>query len=239
MNEKSISASVLSVFILLSIINLNQSSAQDAAAPFLQMPPSAVSASMGESGVAYSVNDQLHNAMNPANLGFISENSNFGFSVYPEKMKLNTISDDILVSSWGIYAGHGFGEIFEGAKLSAGAGFLWQEVDLGTFVEPFSGETYNPYENASTVQLAAMLDWKVDVGIGMGVKFINSELNYVGDATAIDLGILIRYPVFENVEISDKFKFNLDISGGYSLLNLGDEMKYDYNTNVPMPSHKS
>ncbi len=235
MKKKRFSASVISVVILLSIINLNQASAQDAAAPFLQIPPSAVSASMGESGVAYSVNDPLHSAMNPANLGFISENSNFGFSVYPEKIQLNTISDDILISNWGFYAGHGFGEIFEGGKLSAGAGFLWQEVDLGTFVEPFSGDTYNPYENASTVQLAAMLDWCVDVGIGMGVKFIKSELNYNGDATAIDLGILIRYPIFENVELSDKFKFNLDVNGGYSLLNLGDEMRYDNNTNEQLP----
>ena len=192
---------------------------------------------MGESGVAYTVNDALHSAINPANLGFISNNSNFGFSAYPQKTQYNKGSQNIYYSNWGLYAGHGFGEIFEGGRLSAGVGFYRQNYNVSKQIN--KNETRITNENTSAIRIAAMLDWMVDIGLGLGLKFLNSELaRYEGDAViAYDLGILVKVPVYENEKISDRFNFDLDINAGYSLLNIGDDMKYPVSSVYPTSTY--
>ncbi len=222
--------------------------AQSTAAPFLNDHPSALAEAMGGAGAAYTDNDPLHNSFNPANIGFMSRESNFGFGLYPVQHQDNQPGEigapgETGIHNFGFNAGYNFGEIFKGANFSGGIGFVRQNVDYEEHqIIPHIFHHYASSESASTILIGGLLDYYLKLGIGFGFKFVNSNLlpfknsqeSKNGDAFALDAGLLLSVPIIKDMKLSDKINFNLDGNLGYSILNLSDGIDYGEQVN-PLP----
>ena len=77
------SASILTVFILLSLFPFRNLAQGEAAVPFLLLHPSPSLSAMGATGAALPTDDPFGFLWNPAQLGYNSLNNNLSFNFLP------------------------------------------------------------------------------------------------------------------------------------------------------------
>ncbi|HPI20518.1 MAG TPA: hypothetical protein PKY56_09120 [Candidatus Kapabacteria bacterium] len=205
------------------------------AIPSLIIPPSAFNHSIGGAGVAVPTDDAFNVFSNPALLGLSSRETNFSANFYPENIKIKPFGGDPYFYNFAISAGINLDKQM-GIPLSLGIGYLRQYSDLGEHIRTREDGAaigaYRSEESANSFFLAASTEFWVKLALGFGVKFISPESNPIlidEDITAFDFGIIAVAPIVKDYVLSDELSGNFNFSAGYSLKNLGNEIKYNFN----------
>lgn len=204
------------------------------AIPSLIIPPSAFNHSIGGAGVAVPTDDAFNVFSNPALLGLSSRETNFSANFYPENIKIKPFNGDPYFYNFAISAGINLDKQM-GIPFSLGIGYLRQYSDLGNIVRisedgSFLGR-YLLEESSNSFYLAASTDFWIKLALGFGVKFISPESNPIlidEGITAFDFGIIAVAPIVKDYVLSDELSGNFNLSAGYSLNNLGNEIKYNF-----------
>ncbi len=204
------------------------------AIPSLIIPPSAFNHSIGGAGVAVPTDDAFNVFSNPALLGLSSRETNFSANFYPENIKIKPFNGDPYFYNFAISAGINLDKQM-GIPFSLGIGYLRQYSDLGNIVRisedgSFLGR-YLLEESLNSFYLAASTDFWIKLALGFGVKFISPESNPIlidEGITAFDFGIIAVAPIVKDYVLSDELSGNFNLSAGYSLNNLGNEIKYNF-----------
>jgi hypothetical protein len=212
----------------------------EAAIPSLFLPVSAQTFALGWSGVSFPHNDALGFYHNPSLLGYSAKTNNFSAQFYTNEVNwLNFYQ--ITLDAWGLSLGYKFTDVLGDIDVSAGAGFIKQKFDYGTFMGP-SGAS-DSYDKYSAIGFGGSINYFIDFSLGFTIKSINSKLNggpilshrsAEVSTTALDWGIHFGVPVLDlicknyNWPITHEnyFKPKVNFFLGYSRLNIGDEIYY-------------
>ena len=237
-----------SSFVILSFVPVYAVS--EAALLFLLISPSPQANAMGQTYGNILADDPMAFAFNPASAGLFAQKHFAGTSFYPEKTPWLPI--------WGYgitYNCHSTGlglnlKKLNGMPVSFGIGLTHIRLNLGK--QHFTGEygpdpvlSFDSYESANKITLAAVLDYYIQASVGFGYNFIESQLGAfatgVGDyrvtkvtTQAHDWGLILRAPIFdildkvhgisgESVALVKPF---FDVGLSYSLNNIGDKVIY-------------
>ena len=212
----------------LAIAQVNPSGRQDrlntitTAMPILTVSPDARSAALGDAGVAISA-DANASHWNVGKLGFVPNNMGASLSYSPW---LRNIVNDMSLSYLSGYKKVGENSAFSASLLYFDLGEI-QFTDLNGL----SLGDYNPKEY--TFNLAYGLRLSENLGIGLGAKFIHSNLtgninvnpggptaeSRPGNTAAVDLGIYYNRDL-----VIDGRDYNIAFGG--SLSNLGPKVSY-------------
>jgi len=229
-------------FSLLSFLFLsNKSFSQgEAAVWFLTFPVSPSQNAMGYTGTSLPIDDPYGFLLNPAQLGYTSQQNNFSYIFYPSKVKLWDF-DEIRIKGSAINIGYNFKELL-GFPISLGLGYTNQKLELKYNFFPFENaqdeQKYNAYS------LGVGVDYYLEFNAGVTYKNINSSITspifdstlttYEAKGNSWDFGFLINLPLLKLID--DKITFNIlnkkplkpfvNISFGYSQSNIGDEIYY-------------
>jgi hypothetical protein len=208
----------------------------EAAIPFLLLPVSPEQTSMGAAGTSLPTDDPYGFLMNPAQLGYTSLTNNFSIMLQPEIDWLNWRG--LKLNSMGVNLGYNFKKL-TGIPLSLGAGFANPEINFGQFViTNEEGEVigYKDDKDQYTAwSVGAGVDYYVQFSAGITYKDILSDLGqYSAKTNTLDYGFLLNVPVGKLIYSDENFNLLtnvpvipfLNISFGYALQNIGDEVYY-------------
>lgn len=189
---------------------------------------------------------------NPAQIGVFSQQYNFAVGFYPQK------TDWLPGANWSdltLYAN----AILLGYKLntelpvSVGFSYIYTKFNLGKNVwTDASGNElgeFNSYESCNAFTVGASTEYYLKYYFGISYKYIYSrlvpikvkQLDGIAEVSAFDIGVIISAPISdfilpEELKNINNFLPILDLSIGYSVLNLGDEVFYgDINQGDPLP----
>lgn len=245
-------------FFALVLLSTNIYSQGEAAVPFLVLQQSPQFTGAAQVGVAVPPIDPMGFYLNPAVLGETSKEFNFTTLFLPSKVDwLNFGRYEF--STFGLSLGYNFEKSFLDIPLSIGFGFIKNRVDYGEFVRmgPESPDpigTFNPYDEFSSFSFGIGYEFYLNLSVGLTTKSFTSVLSdnpsefYSAtgkvDGTAVDYGFLISAPIsklFYNnygFKVKDNWAIQpkTNISLGYSLTNIGDEISYiDQAQSDPIP----
>jgi hypothetical protein len=235
---------ILSAFIL-GISSLT--SAQDGTAlPFLDYPVSPSLNGMGAVGTALPTDDPFGFLYNPAQLGYTSRENNLSFSIYPSSVDFSPgISSD--VNAYAFNLGYDFNDLV-GFPLSVGFGFARPELTYGQFMAASGNSTFEPRDYYHVYSIGAGIDYYVQFSAGLTYKNVTSILSSLPGATGkvdlYDFGFMLNVPVISIIYKNPSVQFLrnvpatpfLNLSFGYSQLNIGDEIYYiDPQQSDPVP----
>jgi hypothetical protein len=207
---------------------------------FLGKNPSAIATAMGDVGVAYNPDDAFNISLNPAHLGSLRKDNNFLISTNINNTYESNFND------FGIQIGFDLNKQ-TGLPLYVGIGYLRQGTERESLI--FNDINHNiklvegRKENSNSIGLGVSLDYWMNISLGFTYKFISSTLysknneNTIfndGSGSALDAGILLSFPILENYNLFGYFKSDIKFNIGYSILNIGSDIKYG-NTNVSLP----
>jgi hypothetical protein len=243
---------IVSLLILLTIAFQNVSVPQgETAVPFLTVPVSPLLNGIGATGTSLPTDDPFGFLFNPAQLGYISQENNFSFIIYPSSVDISPYSFfQVNISGFALNLGYNFKKLID-FPLTVGFGFARPEINFGEFVftdegGPDAQGTFESKDYYLAFSLGAGIDYGVQFYGGITYKNITSILgpSNIGvgteqgsaeaNAGAFDFGFLLNVPVIKLIDDEadlDLFKnvpsipfFNFSI--GYSQLNIGDEIYY-------------
>ncbi len=222
----------------------------EAALPFLSFPTSPMNASMGSVGTSLPTDNVYGFLYNPAQLGYTSQFTNFGFQFYlknPVMSRLysqyNTLAE---INSIALNLGYNFNKILN-IPISIGLGYSNSEFKIESPVY------YNDdKDNYSAYSIGIGADYFIQFSFGFTYKSISSNLsqysirtiNNGSGASAIDVGFLINVPVSKLIDQDAKpiilgnipILPSLDFSVGYAQTNIGDKVYYvDKSQADPLP----
>lgn len=222
--------------LLFILLTFNRTIAQgEAAIPFLYLSPSPQSNGLGWTGVSIPNNDAFGFYYNPAMIGYFGQSNNLSVQMYPANV--DWVFDFITVNSYGLSFGYNFKNELNGLNLSAGAGFIKNRINFGSFTSP-SG-SFESYDTYNAYAFGAAINYYVTFSTGITFKNIYSKMGISPegqevsiDPNAIDYGFLLILPVTDLFDNSIKLsnysnlipEFNYSL--GYSRLNIGDEVFY-------------
>ncbi len=219
----------------------------NAAIPFLLLPTSPSLSAMGATGTSLPTDDPFGFLVNPAQLGFTSQQNNLSFLFYPSNVKWAGI-DQLKLSGLALNAGYNFKNLI-GIPLSVGFGFSNPELSYGEFNftgkgDPTPIKTVEPKDSYNAYSFGIGIDYYVMFSAGITFKNVSSEIPDVinldepglrkAEVNAVDYGFLLNIPVIRL--INDELSFNLfenipakpyfNLSFGYAQSNIGDEIIY-------------
>ena len=246
--------SILAGVILLANLTIAQG---EAAVPFLVLQQSPQFTGAAQVGVAVPPIDPMGFYLNPAVLGETSKEFNFTTLFLPSKVDwLN--SGRITSNTFGMSLGYNFKESFLHIPLSIGLGYVNNKLDYGgLFLSPFGYESFgtiNNYDEFQSFSIGVSYEYFISISLGLSLKSFKSDLGVqptenevellVVDESAADYGVLITAPIsklfYDDVVLKLKegwgIKPKTNISIGYSLTNIGDEIQYlDIAQRDPIP----
>lgn len=226
--------------ILTSILILgisSSTSAQDGTAlPFLNYPVSPSLNGMGAVGSSLPVDDPFGFLYNPAQLGYTSKTNNLSFSIYPSSVDFSPrISAE--VNAYAFNLGYNLEDQIH-FPLSVGFGFARPELSFGQFASASGNGTFEPRDYFHAYSIGAGVDYYVQFSAGLTYKNVTSILSSLPGATGkvdlFDFGFLLNVPIVSIINKNPSVQFLrnvpstpfLNLSFGYSQLNIGDEIYY-------------
>ena len=213
------------------------------AVPFLTFPISPSQNAMGYTGTSLPIDDPYGFLLNPAQLGFTSQQNNFSLMVYPSKVKLWGF-DNFRIKGLAFNLGYNFKDII-GIPISVGFGFANPELSL-YYGKINNNEDWEDKDNYDAYSLGVGIDYYVQFSAGITYKNIDSKISNYGysqeiapytdkaNVKAFDFGFLLNIPIiklfdnnlsfdaFENTKVNPFINFSV----GYSQSNIGDEIHY-------------
>ncbi|MGH7494925.1 MAG: hypothetical protein ACREOO_21340 [bacterium] len=228
-----------------------------AAVPFLTIQPSPRANGMGGTSAAYTGNDPLAIAFNPAQLGHMSLDQAFALELYPSSTSwLPQLTSNLSFDAKTVLLGYPFKGLNRKKPFSFGLAYTRVSLDFGESVitgedgpEPIG--TFHAFERANLWSLGAGVDDLVEAGLGLTLKDIQSNLAPEvtaggGSASAIayDFGAVAYVPADEIVARVKKAPIEIGpglrpfggIGFGYSQSNIGDKISYiDASQADPLP----
>jgi hypothetical protein len=237
-------------FIFIGILFLfafNFSLAQgEAALPFLVFPVSPAQNAMGATCTSLPTDDTYGFLFNPAQLGYTSQSNNLSFIFYPSKIEWENFNQ-VSLHGIGLNLGYNFKSLLN-FPLSVGIGFANPEINYGEFTttsgnDPTATSTFEPKDYYYAYSLGVGIDYYIQFYAGITYKDITSilsdqpvEQGGLGKAevSTLDYGFLLNVPILrlinENIDfnmIQDvPIKPYLNLSFGYAISNIGDEVVY-------------
>ncbi len=234
---------------LLAIFNSFSFAQGEGAMPVMTMQTSLPLMGAGNIGTAKPNNDPIGFYLNPAILGYSSQNNHVSLFFMPNKADwLPLFRLDLTKNSYGFNLGYNFKEF--GLPISLGFGYLHDKMDYGTFYRTgvYSPEIigeFNPYDIYDVYSLGIGIDYYLLFNFGMSIKPFESNLsdqpteNEVGiggkvEGTAFDYGAMIIAPISTLFFDDVKYKFCetayikpfINFTLGYAISNIGDEVMY-------------
>ena len=224
---------LLSFFSLIFISNKTLAQGETAV-PFLSSPISPSTTGMGVTGASLPSDDPYGFLLNPAQLGNISQTTNFSFAFYPGSSELWGL-EDYNINTLALNLGYNFEEKLN-FPISVGLGYARSNYSINEW--GIKNDIY------STFSIGFGIDYGVQFNAGMSLKHIYSKLADRLNATefssaeatinAFDFGLLINVPILKLIDKEmhfDLFENHplspfLNFSTGYSQLNNGDEIYY-------------
>lgn len=208
---------------------------------FLLLPPSPSLNGMGAVGAALPGDDPFAFHFNPAQLGQTATGTFFSTHVYPGKVDWIPYFPIFSYNSFALNLGYGFKNSAGKTWLKYGAGYMSGGLDYNW--SSIFGAQYKSKESYQAFGFAVGVNHGVEIDAGMTYKDIDYRLGYIPvgsgleipetDASAIDVGLLVNVPLAKAPPTSGevtaappKYYPVLDLSLGYSLLNIGDEVSY-------------
>lgn len=246
--------------ILLSLIVLVHTSfAQgEAAVPFLVLQQSPQFTGAAQVGVAVPPIDPMGFYLNPAVLGETSKEFNFTTLFLPSKVDWLNFGR-IEFSTFGMSLGYNFENSILNIPLSIGIGYIKNRLDYGEFVRmgpesPDPISSFDSYDEFSSLSFGVSYEFYLKFSAGITTKSFKSVLSDLPtesepargtvEDNAFDYGFLITAPISKlfyndmmfNVKDDWNIKPKTNISLGYSLTNIGDELIYfDQAQSDPIP----
>lgn len=223
------------------------------AVPFILSGPSAYLEASGGAFTAMPTDDAFGFYYNPAQLGQFSQDNNGALQTawrdwIPGVPETN-------FSNLGLSLGYNLKKINENIPLSIGLGYMLNYLSWGENV--WTDETgaeigvFDSHEYTNALALGVCAEFFVRISLGSTYKRIVSEfgpINFPGaesssseaTANAFDFGLQINVPFTELFRDKRETTFQLfpviELSYGYALVNVGDEMSYiDKNQADPLP----
>jgi len=249
---------LIGFYFALVLLSKNIYAQGEAAVPFLVLQQSPQFTGAAQVGVAVPPIDPMGFYLNPAVLGETSKEFNFTTLFLPSKVDWLNFGR-LEFSTFGLSLGYNFEKSFLDIPLSIGFGFIKNRLDYGEFVRmgPESPDpigTFNPYDEFSSFSFGIGYEFYLYFSLGISTKKFKSllrdspmgETSGIGSAegNASDYGFLISAPIsklFYNnfvFKVKDNWAIQpkTNISLGYSLTNIGDEISYiDQAQSDPIP----
>lgn len=225
---------------------------------FLSIPPSPSLNGMGAVGTALPSDDPFAFHFNPAQLGQTGSVTNLSAHFYPAKVEwLPGLIPDVTYNNSAFTLGYKFKNTFLKSPLKLGLGYMSGKIDYGTsYQTDDQGQIiniFNPYESYQAYSFGVGVDYFVQISAGITFKKFESKLApaIVGifpepaeaEGSAKDFGVLFNLPAIKPPVIeagsnnsASRLYPVLDVSVGYSILNIGDEVFYiDASQADPIP----
>ena len=239
--------------LILTIFSSNIFAQGEAALPFLNIPLSPNNIGIGGAGTALFSDNEFGFLMNPAIIGYQGKENHIGLNIYPSKTNMGSLPG-IKIFGSAFTIGYNFEEK-TGVPIGLGFGFAYGNIDYDIAFNPNPIYLDQPdRDKYSTFSFGAMVDLGVEISTGFSVKRINSVLSssplssiaatFEGKITAYDFGLFVNVPISELLDLKSKISkqngFSVwpisNISFGYSVLNVGDEIYYvDQAQSDPIP----
>ncbi|VAX20983.1 hypothetical protein MNBD_IGNAVI01-1621 [hydrothermal vent metagenome] len=194
----------------------------------------------GQIGAAKPNNDPIGYYLNPAILGYTSQNNHASLYFMPSKAEwIKSFGLDLTWDTFGFNIGFNLEEY--DLPISVGFGYMHDKFSYGVFN---GKESYDSFNNFS---FGVGIDYGILLSFGMSIKPYESHLggnnpenetiSHEANGTAFDYGTMIIVPIskllFNNVkwELSNttSIKPTTNFTLGYSLTNVGDEIVYGDN----------
>jgi len=234
--------------LLLLFFSIEKAAAvSEAAVLFLLISPSPSANGMGQTSIALPDNEPMAMIYNPAHLGIFALNQRIAVGFYPTKTSwLPQFSDDLKYDCKSLNFAFGLNR-----HVFLGIGYYRIFFDLGEQIitgeeSPIPICVFNSWEKAHGLNFGIGFDKAIKFSLGMGVKFITSQLAPFGtgveydddsgrtEVTAYDFGGLVQVPLFDlifkdvtmNLGNGGKIKPFFDSRIGYVTTNIGEEIQY-------------
>lgn len=230
----------------------------EAAVPFLVLQQSPQFTGAAQVGVAVPPIDPMGFYLNPAVLGETSKEFNFTTLFLPSKV--NWLGwDNLKFNTFGMSLGFNFENSLLNIPLSIGIGYIKNRADYGEFVRtgpdsPDPISIFDSYDEFRSFSLGIGYEFYLKFSAGVTTKSFKSVLSDspsesepgkgTAEDNAFDYGFLITAPIsklfYDDVMFNVKGYWNIkpktNISLGYSLTNIGDEIFYfDQAQSDPIP----
>lgn len=224
-------------FLLLFVLASTIYGQGEAALPFMAMQKSPMLYGAGQIGAAVPVTTADGFYLNPAQLGNFSRVNNFSVFFMPQKAEwMPKAVSDVKMNSFSVAAGYNFANNNKKIPLSIGVGYYKSSVEL----KGFGGDE----DKFDCFSIGAGYEYYLNFNLGFSAKSFSSKMmdysssvaNKMVEAsgTAYDFGLMITAPVsklaFNNckVKIGEQIELkpNLDVTLGYAVSNIGDEIYY-------------
>lgn len=221
----------------------------EAAMPTLWQQPVSPLIGKGMTGVSNMERDPVSFYYNPATLANFDEENFFSFMLMPEKTEWGVFPGIEYFSS-GVSAGINLKNYLNGFPLRLGIGFVRSGFDFGDFyvTTPDSPDGFktNSKDVSNSFGVGIGVDYILKFNLGftakhwnsdLGERFFNGTLRRIeADGFAFDFGAFVHAPLvklfFNDYEIqfdnNSFIKPKVDVSLGYSLLNVGGKVDYEY-----------
>lgn len=188
----------------------------------------------GQIGAAKPNNDPIGYYLNPAILGYSSQNNHASLYFMPSKVDwIKSFGLDLTWNTLGFNVGYNLEEY--DLPISIGFGYMYDKFSYGVI----NGKEF--YDSFNNFSFGVGIDYGVFLSFGLSIKPFKSLLNesmtgkiYEAKGTAYDYGTMIILPIskllFNNVkcDLSNTtfIKPATNFTLGYSLTNVGDEIVY-------------
>ncbi len=203
----------------------------------------------GEIGAAKANKDPIGYYLNPAILGYTSQNNHASLFFMPSKVdwfpKWNI--SDLTKNTYGFNIGYNLSEF--DIPISIGFGYMHDMFNYGTFSRTSSDgpEVIGQYESYDTFDAYSFgigFDYYLQFNFGMSIKPFESNLSDSptenepssgkAEGTAFDYGIMIITPISTLLFDDAKYEFcetaylkpTVNFTLGYAITNIGDEVVY-------------
>lgn len=239
---------IILAFVMFSLFSVTNFAQGEAALPVLTLQTSLPLLGAGWIGAAKPNNDPIGYYLNPAILGYTSQNNHVSLFFMPTEVNwMPKFNLDLTKNTLGFNLGYNFTEL--GLPISVGFGYMHDKMDYGTFNRTSSNSPdiigqFNSYDLYDVYSLGIGIDYYLLFNFGMSIKPFDSNLNSLpteneiglGNAkgTAYDYGAMIIAPISKLFFNDIKYKFyetafikpKVNFTMGYAVSNIGDEISY-------------
>ena len=243
------------ILLFLLILPFSLQAQVHTAVPFVRISPSSRLSGMAGAFTALPTSDVYGQYYNPAQLANFGREKNLSWQFYNDIKWLPGFSfSDFKYSSAAAAAGYNFKNLSKALPISIGFGYLDTELyygkniwtdEYGNVLGEFeSKEYYKAYSIGVGFEYFAIMN------IGYTYKDITSDFAVGYDdppketGNAYDIGLQVTFPIIgiinqiqkKSITVFNNFRPSADISFGYSIMNIGDDIKYFNETrNDPLP----
>lgn len=237
------------VLVSLSLFNIYNFAQGEGELPVMTIQTSLPLIGAGEIGVAKPNNDPIGYYLNPAILGYTSQNNHASLFFMPNKVDwIPSWNHDLTKSTYGFNLGYNFNEF--GLPISVGFGYMHDRFDYGTLYSTGSGIPLiiggqtDSHDSFDAYSFGVGIDYYFLFNIGMSIKPFDSRFNdsplenentiMSAEGTAYDYGAMIITPISQLFFDNYKYEFcnnsylipSVNFTLGYAITNVGDEISY-------------